>query len=145
LKLPLKIIGRGPELARLQKIAGPTIEFLGRVDDSELEKYYAGCQAVIFPQEEDFGIVAVETLASGKPLIAFRGGDIPEHMEENKMGVFFDEQTTEQVVDAVERFQQLSFDGEYIRSKVLKFDREIFKEKMKTFIENAVEEHKKAF
>lgn len=141
LKLPLKIIGRGPELARLKKIAGPTIEFLGRVDDEQLKKYYADCQAVIFPQEEDFGIVAIEALASGKPLIAFRGGDIPEHMEENKMGVFFDQQTSEQVIAAVERFQKLSFDPEYIRSKVLKFDREIFKEKMKTFIEGEIQKH----
>jgi len=141
MKLPLKIIGRGPELARLQKIAGPTVEFLGRVEDEQLKKYYADCQAVIFPQEEDFGIVAIEALSCGKPLIAFRGGDIPEHMEENKMGVFFDEQTPEQVIDAVQRFEKLSFDSEYIRSKVLKFDRKIFKEKMKAFIENAVTEH----
>jgi glycosyltransferase involved in cell wall biosynthesis len=141
LKLPLKIIGRGPELKRLKKIAGPTIEFLQRVDDEELKKYYANCQAVIFPQEEDFGIVAIEALSCGKPLIAFRGGDIPEHMEENKMGVFFDQQTPQQVIDAVGRFQKLSFDPVYIRSKVLRFDREIFKEKMKVFIESAVEKH----
>lgn len=138
LKLPLKIIGRGPELERLKKIAGPTIEFLNRVEDEELKKYYAGCQAVIFPQEEDFGIVAIEALSSGKPLIAFRGGDIPEHMEENTMGVFFDQQTKEAVIEAVGKFQKLSFDAAYIRSKVLKFDREIFKQKMKEFIEKQV-------
>lgn len=138
MKLPLKIIGRGPELKRLQKIAGPTVEFLGRVDDEQLKKYYANCQAFIFPQEEDFGIVAIEALASGKPLIAFRGGDIPEHMEEGKMGVFFDKQNSEDIIDAVQRFEKLSFDANYIRSKVLKFDREIFKEKMRTFIEEQV-------
>ncbi|KKQ01432.1 MAG: Glycosyl transferase group 1 [Candidatus Moranbacteria bacterium GW2011_GWD2_36_198] len=142
MKLPLKIIGRGPELKRLQKIAGPTIEFLGRVDDEELKKHYSKCQAVIFPQEEDFGIVAIEALACGKPLIAFRGGDIPEHMEEGKMGVFFDKQNKEDIIDAVQRFEKLSFDANYIRSKVLKFDREIFKEKMKKFIEDEVEKHK---
>ena len=142
LKLPLKIIGRGPELERLKKIAGPTIEFLNRVEDEELKKYYAECQAVIFPQEEDFGIVAIEALSSGKPLIAFRGGDIPEHMEENTMGVFFDEQTKEAVIEAVGKFQKLSFDSGYIRSKVLKFDREIFKQKMKEFIEEQVADFK---
>ncbi|EKE20220.1 MAG: hypothetical protein ACD_8C00038G0006 [uncultured bacterium] len=141
LKLPLKIIGRGPELERLKKIAGPTVEFLGRVEDQELKKYYANCQAVIFPQEEDFGIVAIEALSSGKPLIAFRGGDIPEHMEEKTMGVFFDEQTPSAVAKAVQKFQKLSFESEYIRSKVLKFDREIFKQKMKEFIEEAVKSH----
>ncbi len=142
MKLPLKIIGRGPELKRLKKIAGPTIEFMERVNDENLKKFYTDCQAVIFPQEEDFGIVAIEALSSGKSLIAYRGGDIPEHMEENKMGVFFDEQTSAGVIEAVKKFQQLSFDNQYIRSKVLKFDREIFKEKMKTFIENAVTEYK---
>ena len=142
MKLPLKIIGRGPELERLQKIAGPTIEFLQRVDDEELKKYYTDCQAVIFPQEEDFGIVAIEALSAGKPLIAYRGGDIPEHMEENKTGVFFDEQTSVGIIDAVEKFQKISFDKDYIRSRVLKFDREIFKEKMKNFIKKAVFEHK---
>jgi glycosyltransferase involved in cell wall biosynthesis len=141
MKLPLKIIGRGPELKRLQKIAGPTVEFLSRVDDEALKDYYAGCQAVIFPQEEDFGIVAIEALSCGKPLIAFKGGDIPEHMEEGKMGVFFDEQTVEKVKAAVEKFQTLQFDANYIRSKVLKFDREVFKEKMKIFIEQEVAKH----
>jgi glycosyltransferase involved in cell wall biosynthesis len=144
LRLPLKIIGRGPELKRLKKIAGPTIEFLHRTDDEELKQYYADCQAVIFPQEEDFGIVAIEALSSGKPLIAFRGGDIPEHMEENRMGVFFDEQTSDAVKDAIAKFEKLSFDPEYIRSKVLKFDREIFKEKMRTFIEKQLSKHLEA-
>ncbi len=141
--LELKIIGRGPEIKRLKKIAGPTIEFLNRVDDEQLKKYYAECRAVIFPQEEDFGIVAIEALSSGKPLIAFQGGDIPEHMEAEKMGVFFEQQSPEAIIAAVEKFEKMSFDPSYIRSKVLKFDRENFKEKMKAFIENALAEHKK--
>lgn len=142
LGLTLKIIGRGPELKRLQKIAGPKVEFLGRVEDEELKKYYARCKAVVFPQEEDFGIVAIEALACGKPLIAFRGGDIPEHMEDQKMGIFFEQQTSKAVAEAVKRFLELSFDPEYISSKVQKFDREIFKEKMKTIIESKLAEHK---
>ncbi len=141
LKLPLKIIGRGPELERLKKLAGPTIEFLGRVDEAQLPQYYAECRGFIFPQEEDFGIVAIEALASGRPLIAYRGGDIPEHMEEGKMGVFFDEQTSESVIGAVERFEQMSFDPEYIRSQVLRFDKALFKAKMKDYIESEVAKH----
>jgi glycosyltransferase involved in cell wall biosynthesis len=145
LGLPLKIIGRGPELKRLKKIAGPTIEFLGRVSDEDLKKYYAQCRAFIFPQEEDFGIVAIEALSSGKPLIAYRGGDIPEHMEESKMGVFFGEQSPEAIIEAMRKFEKMSFNPEYIRSKVLKFDREIFKEKMKEIIERELEKHKNSF
>ncbi len=143
LKLPLKIIGRGPELNRLKKIAGPTIEFLGRVDDNKLAEYYSNCKAFIFPQEEDFGIVAIEALASGRPLIAYRGGDIPEHMEEGKMGVLFDKQTPKDVVAAVKKIENMNFDSEYIRNKVLKFDKEIFKAKIKDYVQKASEDHKK--
>ncbi len=135
LKLPLKIIGRGPEMKRLQKMAGPNIEFLGRVSEEELPKYYAECRAFIFPQEEDFGIVAIEAMASGKPLIAFRGGDIPEHMEEGKMGVFFENQKAEDIISAIEKFRDSDYDPEYIRAKSLKFDREIFKSKIKDYVE----------
>ncbi|HBO17007.1 MAG TPA: glycosyltransferase family 4 protein [Candidatus Moranbacteria bacterium] len=138
LGLKLKIIGRGPDAERLKKMAHGygNIEFLGRLSDKQLFDYYSRCQAFIFPQEEDFGITAIEAMASGRPLIAFRGGDIPEHMEEGKSGTFFDKQSSEAIVEAVEKFKNIHFDGEYIRNKVLKFDREIFKDKIKEFIEN---------
>ncbi|HPN96439.1 MAG TPA: glycosyltransferase [Candidatus Moranbacteria bacterium] len=142
LKLPLKIIGRGPELKRLQKIAGPTIEFLGRVPDEDLAKYYSQCRAFIFPQEEDFGIVAIEALASGRPLIAFRGGDIPEHIEENKDGIFFDNQTAEDIVAAVGRFEKIEFDSVSIREKARKFDKSAFKNKIKDYVEKEYIKHK---
>ena len=135
LGLPLKIIGRGPEMKRLQKIAGPNIEFLGRVPDEELPRYYSECKAFVFPQEEDFGIVAIEAFASGRPVIAFRGGDIPEHMEEEKMGVFFDKQSPEEIIKAVEKFKNTDFDKNYIRSKSLGFDKELFKGKIREYIE----------
>ncbi len=138
LGLSLKIIGRGPEMKRLQKMAKSNIEFLGRVDDASLPKYYANCKAFIFPQEEDFGIVAIEAMASGRPLIAYRGGDIAEHMEEGKIGIFFEKQRAGDVVTAVKKFRSEDFDENYIRSKSLKFDREIFKKKIKEFVENNI-------
>ena len=139
LKLPLKIIGRGPELKRLKKIAGPTIEFLGRVPEDKLADYYAKCQAFIFPQEEDFGIVAIEAMASGRPLIAYRGGDIPEHTIEGKTGIFFENQTVKDIVEAVQKYKTIKFDPEFIRTRVLKFDKAIFKEKIKHFIDREVQ------
>lgn len=141
LGLPLKIIGRGLEIERLKKIAGPNIEFLGRVSDEDLPRYYAECRAFIFPQEEDFGIVAIEALSSGRPLIAYRGGDIAEHLEEGKMGLFFETQESEAIVDAVTRFIDTDYDPAYIRSKAEHFDRDHFKSKIKKYVENAVEKH----
>lgn len=143
LNLPLKIIGRGPEMERLQKIAKPNIEFLGRVSEKELPKYYAECRAFIFPQEEDFGIVAIEAMASGRPLIAYRGGDIPEHLEEKKSGMFFEKQTADDIIEAVKKFKDSDYDPEYIRSSVMKFDREIFKARIKEYVENELERHKR--
>ena len=141
LKLPLKIIGRGPELKSLKKIAGDNIEFLERVDDAELAGYYAHAKAFIFPQEEDFGIVAIEAMASGRPIIAYRGGDIIEHVEDKKTGIFFDEQTPETLSQAVLEFNKYKFDSYYIRKQSEKFDREIFKRKIKDYIEKEFEKH----
>lgn len=142
LKLLLRIIGRGPELERLRRMAGPNIEFLGRVSDDELSRHYAECRAFVFPQEEDFGIVAIEAMASGRPLIAYRGGDIVDHMEEGKTGIFFDEQTTESLLGALERFRDEDYDSEFIRSRALHFDKAFFKENMKQYVEKALEEHR---
>jgi glycosyltransferase involved in cell wall biosynthesis len=141
LNLPLKIIGRGPELNALKKRAKDNIEFLERVDDEKLADYYANAKAFIFPQEEDFGIVAIEAMASGRPLIAYRGGDIVEHVQEGKMGIFFDEQTAQSLLQAVKAFDNYSFDPKYIRKKSKQFDRELFKSTIKDYINKAYTKH----
>lgn len=141
LKLPLKIIGRGPEMDRLKKLAGPTIEFLGRVSDEALPRYYAECRAFVFPQEEDFGIVAMEAMASGRPVIAYRGGDIVEHMKEGETGVFFNEQTTASIVGAVQGFDESRYDPVFIRNQALGFDKEQFKTKIRNYVEDALKKH----
>ncbi|MDR3559233.1 MAG: glycosyltransferase [Candidatus Pacebacteria bacterium] len=142
LGLPLKIISRGPEMKRLQKMAKSNIEFLGRVSDAELTQYFSSCQAFIFPQEEDFGIIAIEAMASGTPIIAYRGGDIPEHTEEGKTGIFFDEQTPEAIMEVVKNFDCKQFDPEYIRQSVLKFDKSVFKAKIKDYVESEYNQFK---
>lgn len=126
-------------------MAGSNIEFAGRVPDKELADYYAKCQAFIFPQEEDFGIVAVEAMASGRPIIAYRGGDIPEHMEEGKMGVFFENQTSADLAEAVEKFRRMSFNPNYIREKAMKFDKKLFKDKILQYVVQELERHKNKF
>ena len=95
LELPLKIIGSGPEMKKLKKMANWNIEFLGEKNNEELKKYYQECQALIFPQEEDFGIVALEAMACGRPVIAYKGGGALESVIGGKTGMFFEEQTVE--------------------------------------------------
>jgi len=140
---PLKIIGRGPDEKRLKKMAKSNICFTGRLSDEELSQTYARAKAFIFPQEEDFGIVAVEAMASGKPIIAFRGGDIVEHISEGKEGLFFEKQTPEHLVEVLKKFDSNRFDAHSIREKVLPFDREIFKSRIKDHIERSLREFKK--
>jgi glycosyltransferase involved in cell wall biosynthesis len=142
LGLPLKIIGRGPDEKRLKKMANQNIEFTGRLSDEELARTYSRAKAFIFPQEEDFGIVAIEAMASGKPIIAFRGGDIIEHVEEGRDGIFFDKQSPESLMEALGKFDPENFDPRRIRERSLGFDREIFKARIKDYAERALLKHK---
>ena len=135
---PLKIIGRGPDFKRLRQMSRPNIEFVGRISDQDLAKMFSRAKAFIFPQEEDFGIIAIEAMASGKPLIAFRGGDIVEHVVEGREGIFFDEQTAESLIEALEKFRSENFNPQKIRERTFSFDREIFKGKIKNHIESSL-------
>ncbi len=135
LGLRLKIIGDGPEAQRLKKMAKPNIEFFGWRPDEEIRDYYAGAKAFLFPQEEDFGIVALESLASGTPVIAFRGGGALEIVKEGVNGIFFDAQTVDSIVGAVRNFRDNDFDSEKIKQSVTSFDKEIFKTKIRDFVE----------
>jgi len=127
MELPLKIIGDGPERQRLEDIAGDNIEFLGLQSDYKLPELYCHAQAVIFPQEEDFGIVPLEAMASGRPVIAYRAGGALETIVEGKTGVFFDEQTEIAIAKAVGQCQMTHWNPHEIREHALKFDKERFK------------------
>lgn len=127
-KLPLKIVGIGPELNKLKKIANKNIEFLGLVSDEKLAELYSQAQACIFPQEEDFGIVPLESMASGRPVIAYRAGGAMETIVENETGIFFNEQNQESLQTAIEKFQSMDFKPEACRKQAEKFDVEVFKD-----------------
>ena len=141
LKLPLKIIGSGIEYKNLKKIANQNIEFLGRVSDKKLTDIFSKAQAFIFPQEEDFGIVAIEALASGRPIIAYKAGDIVEHVENGKSGIFFEKQTKNSLKQAIDKFWKIDFDPTFIRKTALGFSEKQFKAK----IESEVKEYYKKF
>ncbi len=125
---PLKIAGIGPELKRLKKIAGKNIEFLGLVSDEKLANLYAYARAFIFPQEEDFGITPLESMASGRPVIAYRSGGAIETVIDGETGMFFYEQTEESLIKTLINFKEKDFDPVRCRLQAERFDTSIFKE-----------------
>jgi glycosyltransferase involved in cell wall biosynthesis len=134
LKLPLKIIGKGPEMSKLKKRANKDVEFLGHLKDKEMSRYYSECKALIFPSEEDFGITPLEAMASGRPVVAFKRGGALETVVENKTGTFFTKQTPQSIIKAVKNFNPDRFNPEEIREYASGFDEEIFKNKIREFI-----------
>ena len=139
LKIPLKVVGDGfgmPELKALAK--SDKIEFLGRVSDHDLAKYYSECLAYIFPAEEDFGIMPLEAMASGRPVIAYRAGGVIETIKEGITGTFFNEQTPQCLVDTIKHFNPEKYNSKIIRQHAMDFDKNIFKKKIESFIEKHI-------
>ena len=122
----LIIIGDGPDRERLEKLADDRIEFLGRQPDKIVNYYAARCQALLFPGEEDFGMVPLEVNAAGRPVIAYRGGGALETVVENVTGVFFDQQNGHSLAEAIEKFEGLSWQQETLRHHAERFDRNVF-------------------
>lgn len=126
LRRPLVVIGEGPEAARLRRQAGPTITFKGWQAPEALAQWYAGAQALIYPQEEDFGLAAVEAQAAGCPVVAFRRGGATETVLDGVTGLFFDHQTSDALADAVERLDRRRTDPAVLRRHARQFDRPRF-------------------
>jgi glycosyltransferase involved in cell wall biosynthesis len=142
LGLPLKIVGSGGrDEAALRVRAGPSVHFLGRVSDAELKDLYARCQALVFPGEEDFGIAPLEANASGRPIIAYAGGGALDTVVDGQTGVLFQAQQVDCLVEAVRRFQQLAWDAGALRAHAEKFDRRVFREQLKGFVDESVAAH----
>jgi len=143
LKIPLKIVGEGPLSSRLRKRSKPNIEFLGRVSDAQLKDLYRNCRALIFPGEEDFGLVPIEAQLWGKPVIAYGRGGVLETVIDKETGLFFHEQNHEDLVKAIGEFKEMVFERQKIRENALRFcDREKFKEKLTFFIKSKYTLHK---
>jgi glycosyltransferase involved in cell wall biosynthesis len=146
MRLPLKIVGEGPLRKVLKRSAGVNIEFLGWVDDSLLAALYGSCQALIFPGEEDFGIVPLEAQACGRPVIAYGKGGVLETVIPvranaesvgSASGIFFSEQTPEHLIQAVELYQKLQdqFNPEKIRNHAAQFSAQRFRDQMLEYIQ----------
>jgi len=139
LKLPLKIVGAGKEESSLRAIAGPTIEFLGAVSDEELARLYAGAKALIFcALDEDFGMVPVEAMSHGTPVIALAQGGVLETLIEGKTGVFFDKPEVGELVGAIKRFNNnyKIYKDYNCYKQARKFSKERFQKELKAFVEH---------
>jgi glycosyltransferase involved in cell wall biosynthesis len=138
LRRRLIVVGDGVEYQRLRRLAGPHVTMLGAVDDLTLRSLYQGCRALLFPGEEDFGIAPVEAQACARPVVAFAAGGVLETVIDGETGVLFGTQTVDEVVDAVERVERLSFDLHQIRRHAEKFDELEFQRRMHASVDKAV-------
>jgi glycosyltransferase involved in cell wall biosynthesis len=149
----LRIVGEGSQYKFLRRTAGRETEFLGHLEDSDLHKCYAHCRALLFPGEEDFGMVPVEAQSFGRPVVAYAKGGATETVRgvskaisdspEVSTGVFFDSQTEDSLVDAIRDFESVEhlFDPRFIRTSVERFGEARFKSRMKEFIESCLAGH----
>jgi glycosyltransferase involved in cell wall biosynthesis len=134
LGLPLKVAGTGEEIAKHSPRAKSNIEFLGRVPDDQLAQLYGRAKGFIFPVEEDFGIVPVEAMANGTPVIAYGVGGAVETVVEGKTGTFFFEKTPAALADAVRRFESMTFDPVAIRQQADRFSQAVFHRNLCRFV-----------
>ena len=136
LKLTLTVLGSGPETSALRALAGPTITFTGRVSDEELQRYIVDADVFIFPAEEDFGIAPIEALSAGLPVIAYKAGGALDYIYDGSNGLFFEEQTKESLIEALKRYQTMTFDVGMITKGTDIFSKQRFQSAMSSYITN---------
>ncbi len=130
----LTVIGSGPDTPRLKQLAGPTINFPGRISDEELTNKAHQAKAFLFPNEEDFGIAPVEALASGLPVVALKRGGALDIVVENETGIFFKNQTVEGLVEAIEKLETKQFSYNTLVQRAKRFDKALFLTKFRKII-----------
>ena len=132
--IPLVVFGSGPVEQDLRKNAESNVRFVGRVNDAQQAQLYANARAFIHPQEEDFGITPVESMASGRPVIAFRKGGATETVKQGLSGEFFDEQSWEELADHLIRFNDRKYNPTDIKLYAEQFSRKRFKQEMEEYV-----------
>lgn len=142
LGLRLRIIGHGPDESRLRELAGPSVEFLGRVPDDERIRLLQQCSALIVAGLEDFGMAALEAQAAGRPVIAFGAGGSLETVVEGETGTFFQEPTVESLQDALRRFDASDYNPEACRAQARRFDVSRFRERLGTYLDTLIAAHR---
>jgi len=130
----LKVVGTGPEESSLRKVASDNIEFTGFVNEVKLIEVMQKAKALIFAADEDFGIVPVEAMASGTPVIAYSHGGATETVESGTSGVFFNSQDQDSIVQSIEKFERINIDPNSCIKQARKFDKRIFIDKITKII-----------
>jgi len=141
LRLPLVIAGTGWQMEKLKRKAGPTISFVGQLTDEKLVLYYQKCRALIFPQEEDFGIAIVEAQAAGKPVIAYNQGGAAEIIQ-RETGIFFSQQSATSLITALRRFRDEAFNPDDCKRNAKRFSKQEFIKKFNAKIEQLWIKHR---
>ena len=131
---PLVIVGTGRQEKKLRNMAKKNIKFAGRVSEKELDKYYQNAKALIMPQEEDFGIVAVEAQMRGVPVVAYKKGGAIDTVIAGKTGIFFEEQNPESLIYAVRKLEEKRFNARALMLNSSKFSKENFRKKLLALI-----------
>ena len=135
LNLPLKVVGEGDMLAKLKKIAGQSIEFLGNVDDQTLAELYRGAKALIYPvEDEDFGMVPIEAMAWGTPVLAHYSGGPKETIKNAKTGLFFNDLSVEALKQAIFDLEKMDFNAREIHHSSLPYSPAAFRKKIKELV-----------
>jgi glycosyltransferase involved in cell wall biosynthesis len=137
---PLVVIGEGSDFKKIKKMAGKNVQILGWKSDEEIQKYYSGARAFIFPSWDDFGLAPVEAMLHGVPVLALKKGGALETMIEGQTGEFFDAAAPEIIADAVRRFveNEKNYDREFIKNHAEKFGKERFRREAEELIEGMV-------
>jgi len=140
LRKKLVVIGTGPEKKRLQHMAGPTVQFIeGDLTDQAIVRYYQNCRAFLYAGDEDFGIVAAEAQACGKPVIAYSKSGVSEIIENKITGVLFDTQSEKALTDAIVQFENVNILASHCRENALRFRKQKFQESIKSCVEKEFE------
>ena len=142
LNLPLYVAGEGPLAARLRKMAGPSVTFLGRISDEDAGNLMARCKAFIMPQEEDFGLTAVEAHAAGRPVIAYGRGGALDTVADGTTGAFFHEQSPEALAETVASFKADEYDPEAMCRSAARFTLAQFKNRFRRLVLGISEERR---
>jgi glycosyltransferase involved in cell wall biosynthesis len=127
----LTVIGTGPEHEKLRAMAGPTITFVTDASDKDVANYFAGAEAFIFPGLDDFGIVAVEAMAAGTPVIAYRAGGALDYVQPGLTGMFFEQQTPESLAASLKAFDAGDYAADDIKAVASRFSAENFQKNLR--------------